>query len=97
MDRFGDHTLSCAAAGRYQRHNRLRNCLFRLGEEAGWSPQLEVQAPGTHSRPTDVLFHSPGHKPLSVGVTVVHPLRPSNRNATGNDSADTANCAELAK
>ena len=97
MDRFGDHALSCASAGRYRRHNRVRKCLFGLATNAGWAPELEVQAPGRQERPADVLVHTSAPKPLAVDVTVVHPLRPSNNSATRDDGTFSAEAAEKAK
>ena len=35
MDINGDHALSCASAGLYRRHNRIRNYLWSLTWEAG--------------------------------------------------------------
>ena len=96
MDPFGDHSLSCASAGLYRRHNRIRDTLFFLAQEAGWRPQLEPLTT-SGSRPADVLLHSTDSKPLAVDVTIVHPLRISGSQATRDDATATASVAESAK
>ena len=96
MDFFGDHSLCCASAGLYRRHNRVRDTLFSLGQDAGWRPLLEP-ATTSGSRPADVLFHSSDSKPLAVDVTIVHPLRLSGPQATRDVATATASDAESAK
>ena len=78
MDPFGDHALSCAACGRYARHNRLRQALAFEYEQAGLSCRIEVHLPGLLSRPADILAVEPEEaSPAASDVSVVHPLRPS--------------------
>ena len=96
MDFFGDHSLSCASAGMYRRHNRVRDTLFALSQDAGWRPVLEP-ATSTASRPADVLLQSSDSKPLAVDVTIVHPLRLSGPQATRDVATATASDAESAK
>ena len=96
MDFFGDHSLCCASAGIYRRHNRIRDTLFSLSQDPGWQPILEP-ATATLSRPADVLLHSTDPKPLAVDVTIVHPLRLSGSQATRDVATATASDAESAK
>ena len=97
MDPFGDHALSCPASGIYKRHNRLRDLLYLLGQQAGWAPDLEVTVPSSTLRPADLLFRSGFPKPLACDLTVSHPLRHSASSAVRGDTDISATEAEGAK
>jgi hypothetical protein len=95
MDPTGDHALCCSAAGVYRRHNHVRNFLYSISQEVGWSPSLEEMLPGTQTRPADVLLSSLDASPTAVDVTIVHPLRPSGQTIAG--SAHPGNAAAQAE
>ena len=98
MDPWGDHALCCSHAGTSRRHNRVRNTIWALAEEAGWRPSLEATLEGTLLRPADVLLRSLYNRPIALDVTVVHPLRLSQQNvAMRGEPSLTAMAAERAK
>ena len=97
MDPFGDHALCCPASGTYKRHNRLRDLLYLLGQQAGWAPDLEVTIPASTLRPADLLFRTGFPKPLACDVTVSHPLRHSAPSAVRGEPDLSAADAEGAK
>ena len=97
MDPFGDHALSCSASGLYRRHNRLRDLMYLLTQQAGWAPDIEVAIPSSSLRPADLLFRSGFPKPLACDVTVSHPLRHSATHAVRGEPDISASEAEDAK
>ena len=97
MDSLGDHALTCASAGLYRRHNRVRDTVFHLAREAGWAPELEVALPALTERPADILCRATFGKPLAIDVTVSHPLRLSSTLATRGEVAAAAEAAENRK
>ena len=97
MDSLGDHSLTCPSAGLYRRHNRLRDTLFLLAQEAGWAPEREVNLPALTERPADLLCRATFGKPLAIDVSVSHPLRLSSTLATRGEVAAAAEASENRK
>ena len=78
-DMQGIHAVSCVRSGDITRgHNRLRDLLFFLLEDAGKNCTVEVSLPqAPELRPADVLVASWKGRPLAIDVTVVTPTCPS--------------------
>ena len=97
MDSLGDHALTCASAGLYRCHNRVRDTLFHLAQKAGWAPELEVSLPALPERPADILCRATFGKPLAIDVSITHPLRLSSNTATRGEVAAAAEASEKRK
>ena len=63
MDRLGRHAMSCKAGGdTVQRHNAVRNLVFKAAVRGGLRPVLEAPGllgPPGSERPADELLHAP--------------------------------------
>ena len=82
QDPFGHHTLCCIPCGTYGRHNAGRDALAATLRSLGFHCRTEVELPGTHTRPADVLVHNLGNEPLTaVDMSFVHSLQPSHPTA----------------
>jgi hypothetical protein len=68
MDVWGDHAVQCRVGrgvDNTYRHNVVRDCLFRMGNElqvlVGREPQLPVQVWGMEARWPDLVFYGWEH------------------------------------
>jgi len=75
LDPDGDHFLSCAALGTYQRHNAIRDNLVALYREGGYDVEVEVSLPNSSDR-QDVFVHAlENGVPTAIDVSAVHALQ----------------------
>ena len=102
LDLFGDHAASCQGkVGRTARHHRVRDALFKLAGQAGFSVEREPShLIPTHPelRPADVLIHDwHADQSLCVDVAVANPLAASAISAASRKTGAAAASLEAVK
>ena len=80
-DLMGDHALGCPNNGeRINRHNRLRDTVFKAAQSACLGPSQEIRGllSGSEARPADVFIPAwDKGKDTALDITVVSPLQMS--------------------
>ena len=80
MDLFGDHAAVCAGSAT-KRHDRVRDLLFLVCKEAGYSVAKEVRnlLPGSRAKPGDLVIQSfsPSFACSAFDISLSDPLQSS--------------------
>jgi hypothetical protein len=100
LDIFGNHAASCPS-GLTRRHNRVRDALHTLAQQAGMHAEKEkpyLLKDDPTLRPADVYI-TQWHldRPICLDVSIVNPVAPSNVVRAATHLAATAQASEQTK